>query len=123
MFITRGDILANHLSQLSVIGLQADLLLPSAVVWRCLLESTEERVLVANSSSNQTLEVASTIADGTLHIRTIERDCDECADSGFERGLVEYLRPLLDHSEVKGSPLTIGWIGEGSPFPSTGGRP
>ena len=115
VYVSRGDLIAGHLASLAALGLRVDLALPSAVVWAEVFDSqVKADMFVASPSDDMQLELASRGPDGTLSLRTIERDASGGESPLLMRGLVECIRSLLVHREPE-SILTIGWLGEACP--------
>ena len=114
VYIARSDLIAEDLSSLAAAGLRVDWVLPSALAWRRIFElGVPADMFVAAPSAEGPLELASPNPDGTISVRTVERDTSGESPM-LVRGLVECIRSLLVHRSSQ-SPVTVGWIGKGCP--------
>ena len=122
IYLARQGDLADYIARLSRFVGRPDWLMPSAVLWRRLLEGLSDvDMLVARNGEQDRAESFSVNADGTVSIR--ELDVDACrGQSPVGARLAEMIRWSLTRVSTQERPLTIAWLGAGCPAASVNGQ-
>jgi hypothetical protein len=105
VYIARRDELMSMIDDLAKLGLQPEIILPTAIAWSVLPDLPDRADIYAISEDENRMEIISFCPDRTIALRTIS------LASGIERELSDFIRPFLG----KTGPLAIGWIGANVP--------
>ncbi len=123
VYISRSDELNRYLSSLDDLGIQPDLILPSAVVWGRILDSAgAPDMLVVGSDRDGLREAASIQSDGSLSVRILNGTADGGSSGTIDQALMEIMRSSLANYDIEDSPLTIGWADGQMPAGSGDGK-
>ena len=112
--VAREDDLEKQVEILSGLGLNPDLLLPSAVFLRAMLcDSDCPELLIVDLGSDCGFEMASLEADGSVSIRFVDYATNDPSDCGIR--IAEHMRSILANHGSRDAPVTVGTIGDGEP--------
>ena len=111
-YIARESDLAEHLAVLSSLELEPTLVLPSAVVWRALLDRELRATLLVAASENGWTEAAWLQANRTVSVRALEVDHNGTQP---DAALVDCIRSALGSLGAGTEPIVVGWLGSAPP--------
>lgn len=105
VYAARREVLRDYMALLSAAGFEPEWLVPSAAVWREVLQHRAVDVLVMPVGA-ESLEAVSIAGDGSVAIRTLAASALETELAG---GLGDLVRMLLSQRGNEGG-LKIGWL-------------
>ncbi len=109
VYVAKQQDLSKYFTQMIDWGFRPDIILPTAFIWRSVLESSDEvALLVAASKHDQRAEAALLTSDGRTMVRTISID-PSSRIGGFSHELLECVR--IAASERADRDMTVGWLG------------
>ena len=121
-YITREDDLAEYLAPLIDLGLEATMVLPSAVIWSTLLRQQPQAALLVAASSKSWAEIAWSQRDQTVSVRTISSTKDSSSTAELDPAIVDCVRAALAQDAGDTERAVIGWIGDDCPSCDLDGR-